>query len=72
VQTYVDQVVTVDDEALVEAVRWLFSEAHVVAEPSGAATVAAALQAGSAVSGAVAIISGGNIDAADFAKYIAV
>jgi threonine dehydratase len=70
VQAYVDQVVTVDDEAIVEAVRWLFSEVHVVAEPSGAATVAAALQAGSAAAGAVAIVSGGNVDAADFGKYI--
>lgn len=70
VQAYVDQVVTVDDDSIRAAVRWLFAQAHVVAEPSGAATVAAALQAGTAASGAVAIISGGNVDAADFARYI--
>jgi threonine dehydratase len=69
VQAFVDQVVTVDDAAMVAAVRWLFHEARVVAEPSGAAAVAAALRAGEP--GAVAVVSGGNVDAAAFASYIA-
>lgn len=68
VQTYVDRVVTVDDEAIADSVRWLFAEAHLVAEPSGAAAVAAARRAGTTA--AVAIISGGNVDAAHFAGYI--
>jgi threonine dehydratase len=68
VQAFVDQVVTVDDAAMVAAVRWLFHEARVVAEPSGAAAVAAALEAGEP--GAVAIVSGGNVDAHAFARYI--
>jgi len=69
VQAFVDEVVTVDDAALVSAVKWLFHEARVVAEPSGAAAVAAALHAGEP--GAVAVVSGGNVDAKAFAAYIA-
>jgi threonine dehydratase len=66
VQAYVDAVITVDDDAIVEAVRWLFLDVKVVAEPSGAATVAAirsgALDRSVPVKGpVVAIISGGNI-----------
>jgi threonine dehydratase len=70
IQAYVDEVVSVDDASITAAVRWLFHEAHLVAEPSGAATVAAALQAGSVRAGALAIVSGGNVDATDFARYI--
>ena len=70
VQAYVDEVVIVDDASIVAAVRWLFYEAHLVAEPSGAATVAAALHAAATATNALAIVSGGNVDAADFARYI--
>lgn len=61
-QQFVDEVVTVDDAQIVDAVLWLFTKAKIVAEPSGAATVAAAL-AGKAGDSApvVAIVSGGNI-----------
>jgi threonine dehydratase len=67
VQAFVDAVRTVDDPAIVNAVLWLFEKAKIVAEPSGAATVAAAL-AGVADEMAgggpiVAIVSGGNIAA---------
>jgi threonine dehydratase len=68
VQAFVDEVVTVDDRAMIAAVRWLFHEARVVAEPSGAAAVAAALGAGQP--GAVAVVSGGNVDADAFARFI--
>jgi threonine dehydratase len=76
VQAYVDEVVTVDDAAIAAAMRWLFYEAHLVAEPSGAASVAAALAAshgaGSPVAAApLAIVSGGNVGAAEFSRYIA-
>jgi len=71
VQALVDDLVTVDDDAIVAAVRWLFREARIVAEPSGAASVAAVLQAGSpAGRGTVAVISGGNVSPVDFAAYI--
>jgi threonine dehydratase len=68
VRAFVDEVVTVDDEAMIDAVRWLFGEAHLVAEPSGAAAVAAALRSG--VPGAVAVVSGGNVDPIAYASYI--
>ena len=59
-QKFVDQVVTVDDQQIVDAMLWLFTSAKVVAEPSGAAAVAAALN-GAACGVTVAIISGGNV-----------
>ena len=46
VQAYVDEIVTVEDDAIVDAVRWLFDHARLVVEPSGAATVAAVLSRG--------------------------
>jgi threonine dehydratase len=65
VARFVDEMVTVDDDQIAAAVLWTFEKAKVVAEPSGAATVAAAL-AGLADRHAgggpiVAIVSGGNI-----------
>ena len=39
----IDEIVTVDDAAIAAAVRWLAERAKIVAEPSGAASVAAAL-----------------------------
>ncbi|HXG55998.1 MAG TPA: threonine/serine dehydratase [Vicinamibacterales bacterium] len=57
---FVDEIVTVDDERIIDAVLWLFTAAKIVAEPSGAATVAAALN-GAARGVTVAIVSGGNI-----------
>jgi threonine dehydratase len=68
VRQFVDAVVTVDDDAIVEAVLWIFRHAKVVAEPSGAASTAAVLSGAVARAVAVdgpivAIISGGNMDA---------
>ena len=62
-QAFLDAVVTVSDDAIERAVAWLFRHAKLVVEPSGAASVAAAL-ATSAVSldaPIVAVVSGGNI-----------
>jgi threonine dehydratase len=70
VQALVDDLVTVSDEAIAAAVGWVFREARIVAEPSGAAAVAALLGAGGSVGRAVAVISGGNVSPADFARYI--
>ncbi|MGE0446252.1 MAG: threonine/serine dehydratase [Vicinamibacterales bacterium] len=61
VQAFVDDVVTVDDRAIAEAQRWLFEVARLVAEPSGAASVAAVLAATGPVHRSVAIVSGGNV-----------
>ena len=70
VQEYVDDLVTVDDEAIAGAMRWLFEVAKQVAEPSGAAAVAAALQARESLSGAVAIVSGGNVTPDAYARLL--
>ena len=71
VQAFVDDLVVVDDDAIKEAVRWLFREAHIVAEPSGAASVAAALASGAdATEKMVAVVSGGNVSPEDYARYI--
>lgn len=62
VRALVDEVMTVSDAAIAEAVGWLARHAHVIAEPSGAASVAAALAHRSAGgSRVIAILSGGNI-----------
>jgi threonine dehydratase len=63
VRRFVDEVVTVEDAQIIDAVLWLFDKVAVLAEPSGAATVAAALGgAAASVEGpVVAIVSGGNV-----------
>jgi threonine dehydratase len=71
VRQFVDRIDTVDDAEIAAAVRWLFVSAKIVAEPSGAATVAAALrESANYTSPVVAIISGGNIAPDDLAKYV--
>lgn len=74
IQAFVDRVVTVDDTRITRAMRWLFAAAKVVAEPSGAITVAAAqrdVEAGQvSPEGLVAVISGGNVTADDFGRWI--
>ena len=68
---FVDRLVTVDDGEIAAAVRWLFERAKIVAEPSGAATVAAALRGDAAYNPTVvAIVSGGNLDPTDAPKYL--
>jgi len=63
VRQFVDRIDTVDDSEIAAAVRWLLLRAKIVAEPSGAATVAAALRDPIAYDGhVVAIVSGGNLD----------
>ena len=71
VRAFVDQVVTLGDAAIAAAVRWLFREARLVAEPSGAITAAAALaSAPEAGERRLALISGGNVGAEDYARYL--
>jgi threonine dehydratase len=66
VRQFVDSVVTVDDKLIAEAVLWAFTRAKIVAEPSGAASLAAVLCGAAETAGRidgpiVAIISGGNM-----------
>ena len=60
---FIDEVVTVDDAALPRAMRLLFDRLKVVAEPSGAITIAALMEGIVAPRGkTVAVLSGGNIE----------
>jgi threonine dehydratase len=61
VRRFVDEVVTVDDTQIADAVLWMFDRVALLAEPSGAASVAAALAAAASPGPAVAIVSGGNM-----------
>ncbi len=62
VETFVDDVVTVQDETVERAVAWLCRFAKLVVEPSGAVTVAAAFEDEAPSDGTtVAVLSGGNI-----------
>ncbi|HEV2181784.1 MAG TPA: threonine/serine dehydratase [Gemmatimonadaceae bacterium] len=62
-QAYIDDVVLVEDGAMRDAVRYLIDRLKIVAEPSGAITIAA-LEAGLVVPRGVtvAILSGGNLE----------
>lgn len=62
-----DDMVLVSEEAIREAIRWAWSTAGEVIEPSGAAAVAACLERGGNAP-RVAVISGGNIDPALLAE----
>jgi threonine dehydratase len=66
VSSLVDEVRTVGDTSIVKAMRWIYDSTGMRVEPSGAVSVAAVLEAGPSESGVVAVISGGNIDPADF------
>jgi threonine dehydratase len=71
VRKFVDRLITVDDDEIARAVRWLFKETRIVAEPSGAVTVAAALGAAAGFDApVVAIISGGNLDPSVLMKLL--
>jgi len=63
-QKYIDDVVTVDDSALAGAMRFLLDRMKIVAEPSGAITIAALLGGlvRPAAGPTVAVLSGGNIE----------
>jgi threonine dehydratase len=74
VSKFADDVVTVSDESIIEAVLWAFNRAKVVAEPSGAASLAAVLTGAVDTRGRidgpiVAIISGGNMGAEKLVEW---
>jgi threonine dehydratase len=72
---YMDEVVTVSEEQMRDAIRRLASGARLVVEPSGAAAMAAHLSAAAPQSDGddhrVGVISGGNIDPARLAEILA-
>jgi len=67
------RVVEVSDDAIREAMRWVFSDTHNVAEGAGAAAVAAVAADRERLRGkrVAAVISGGNVDTAVFAQVLA-
>ena len=68
---YVDDMQTVSEEAIVEAVRFLFYRLKLVVEPSGALGVAALLSGAVSLRGRVGVIlSGGNIDAPTMTRIL--
>lgn len=69
IQALVDDMVTVTEDEIGDAVAWVAREGRIVAEPSGAASVAAALR-DAAPDRAVAIVSGGNVDPALYAALL--
>jgi len=75
IRAYVDEVVTVSEEAIAGSVGWLFRNSRLVVEPSGAVTTAAvALGLGNVdirKGPVVAVVSGGNVAPEAFATYVA-
>jgi threonine dehydratase len=73
-EAFVDDIVTVSEAELCEAVRRCAAEARLVAEPSGAVPVAAALVgrggAGAPPADRVAVLTGGNVDPGLYARLL--
>ena len=68
---YVDEIVTVDDDEIAQAILLLMERGKMVAEGAGAASVAAIMSRKFDVSGKVAaVISGGNIDVTMISRII--
>ena len=76
IQKFVDEVVTVSEEDIASTVAWLFRNARLVVEPSGAVTTAAvALGLGNvdlSKGPVVAVVRGGNVRPEAFAKYVGI
>ncbi|HEY8548366.1 MAG TPA: threo-3-hydroxy-L-aspartate ammonia-lyase [Vicinamibacterales bacterium] len=71
VMQHVDDMQTVTEAAIADAVRFLFHRLKLVVEPSGALGVAALLSGAVRVSGRVGVIvSGGNIDGTTMARLL--
>ena len=80
IQAYVDDIVTVSEDEMLDAIRELARRARLIAEPGGAAAVAAALLPRRGRAGhhpgqrepapVVAVLSGGNIDPALLADIL--
>jgi len=71
IHAFVDDIVTVSEEAMRAAMRAIASEARLVAEPSGATAIAGALAYDADPKTSVAILSGGNVDPEPYAAILA-
>jgi threonine dehydratase len=67
----VDEIVTVTDQQMIEAMRFAFERLKLVIEPSGAVGIAAVLNGLVSGDRVGVIVSGGNVGAARFAELIA-
>jgi len=71
IRAFVQDIVTVSEDQIAEAMRRIAREARLVAEPSGAVAAAGALALGLAPSTTVAIVSGGNVDLDRYSAVLA-
>jgi threonine dehydratase len=67
-----DDVVTVSEDAIIEAMQFCFARMKIVVEPSGAVALAAVRSGAVSARGrrTVAVVSGGNVDPAAFAAFL--
>jgi threonine dehydratase len=74
IRAFVDEVVTVSEEDIASNVAWLFRNARLVVEPSGAVTTAAVARGLGNVDirkgAVVAVVSGGNVAPEAFSRYV--
>lgn len=70
IRAYVDDIITVSEAQIREAMRRIAGEARLVAEPSGAVAAAGALASGASLKTSVAVLSGGNVDRTMLAEIL--
>jgi threonine dehydratase len=66
-----DDVVTVTDDGIVQAMRWAFEYLKIVVEPSGAVALAALATSGLPAGPAGVVVSGGSVDFGTFRALMA-
>ena len=71
IQRYVDEMRTVSDAAIIEALKLVALQAKLVVEPAGAAAVTALLADPAIQRPVVAILSGGNLDGQRLSAWLA-
>jgi threonine dehydratase len=71
IQRYVDEMRTVSDEAIIDALKVIALRAKLVVEPAGAAAVASLLADPGVERPVVAILSGGNVDGQRLSTWLA-
>ena len=70
IRAYVDDIVTVSEDAIKDAVRRIAVQSRLIAEPSGAVAIAGALAFSGDIARSVAVLSGGNVDPAVYAAIL--
>jgi threonine dehydratase len=71
IRKFVYDIVTVSEDRIRDAMRRIAREARLIAEPSGAVSIAGALMLGLEPLTTVAVLSGGNVDPEDYAAIMA-